>query len=156
MNAVKNVVTPNLRTGRLQLIDINVHTVNPTVAVYNDKGLMATNCIDIVDQALLRPGRINKKIEFPNPNEDGNLLPDKKVVSFVDLVYSILSKHSFSGNITGSSDVAKGFCEGCAFEGDFTRSNSAVFNERSSDPWFKQRYSAPTVQGTYTFRPPIT
>ncbi|KAK9074252.1 hypothetical protein SSX86_006849 [Deinandra increscens subsp. villosa] len=44
-----------------------------------------------------------------------SLLPDKRVLAFVDLVYSILSKNSTSSNVPGSGcspDIAKGMIDG--------------------------------------------
>jgi len=59
----------------------------------NIKVLMATNRIDILDSALLRPGRIDRKIEFPNPNEDARL--------------DILKIHSRKMNLMRGIDLSK-------------------------------------------------
>ncbi|KAK1858582.1 hypothetical protein I4F81_001183 [Pyropia yezoensis] len=58
----------------------------------NIKVLMATNRIDILDSALLRPGRIDRKIEFPNPNDDSRL--------------SILAIHSRKMNLMRQIDLS--------------------------------------------------
>eukprot|EP00210_Caulerpa_lentillifera_P001357 g1305.t1 len=57
------------------------------------KVLMATNRIDILDPALLRPGRIDRKIEFPNPNETSR--------------FDILKIHSRRMNLTRRIDLMK-------------------------------------------------
>eukprot|EP01129_Flabellula_baltica_P005972 TRINITY_DN219_c0_g2_i1.p1 TRINITY_DN219_c0_g2~~TRINITY_DN219_c0_g2_i1.p1 ORF type:complete len:394 (-),score=111.68 TRINITY_DN219_c0_g2_i1:9-1190(-) len=59
----------------------------------NIKVLMATNRIDILDSALLRPGRIDRKIEFPNPNEAARL--------------DILKIHSRKMNLTRNINLKK-------------------------------------------------
>ena len=59
----------------------------------NIKIIMATNRIDILDDALLRPGRIDRKIMFPNPNEDARL--------------DILNIHSRKMNLMRGIDLRK-------------------------------------------------
>ena len=59
----------------------------------NIKVLMATNRIDILDDALLRPGRIDRKIEFPNPNEESRI--------------QILKIHSRKMNLTRGINLRK-------------------------------------------------
>merc|ERR1711865_615822 len=57
------------------------------------KVVMATNRIDILDPGLLRPGRIDRKIEFPNPNEGARL--------------DILKIHSRKMNLVRGIDLKK-------------------------------------------------
>lgn len=59
----------------------------------NIKVIMATNRIDILDSALLRPGRIDRKIEFPAPKEEARL--------------EILKIHSRKMNLTKNIDLSK-------------------------------------------------
>ena len=59
----------------------------------NIKIIMATNRIDILDDALLRPGRIDRKIEFPHPNEKAR--------------FDILKIHSRKMNLVRGLDLMK-------------------------------------------------
>ena len=59
----------------------------------NVKVIMATNRADTLDPALLRPGRLDRKIEFPNPNEDARL--------------DILTIHSRKMNLMRGIDLRK-------------------------------------------------
>lgn len=54
---------------------------------------MCTNRIDVLDDALLRPGRIDRKIEFPPPNADARR--------------EILKIHSRKMNLLAGIDLQK-------------------------------------------------
>jgi ATP-dependent 26S proteasome regulatory subunit len=76
----------------------------------NIKVLMATNRIDILDDALLRPGRIDRKIEFPNPNAESRAHILKIHSRKMNLMHNINFK-SVAEKMHGSSGAeCKGVC----------------------------------------------
>lgn len=62
-------------------------------ATQNIKVIMATNRLDILDSALLRPGRIDRKIELPPPSEEARV--------------DILKIHSRKMNLTRGINMRK-------------------------------------------------
>jgi 26S proteasome regulatory subunit T6 len=76
----------------------------------NIKVLMATNRIDILDPALLRPGRIDRKIEFPNPNKAARLHILKIHSRKMNLMRGINLKKISSLMSTASGAETKAVC----------------------------------------------
>jgi len=72
-------------------------------AANNIKIIMATNRIDILDDALLRPGRIDRKIEFPQPNERARVDILKKIHSRKMNLVRDINLAKVSGLMTTSS-----------------------------------------------------
>ena len=54
------------------------------------KIIMATNRPDVLDPALMRPGRLDRKVEIPLPNEAGRL-------DIIKIHASTLTKHGEIG-----------------------------------------------------------
>ena len=85
---------------------------------HNDiKVIAATNRPDILDPALMRSGRIDRKIEFPVPNEDARcqilqihsrkMNVDKNDVNFIELARA---SEGFNGAQLKAVAVEAGMC----------------------------------------------
>merc|ERR1712134_126505 len=79
-------------------------------ATQNIKILMATNRIDILDSALLRPGRIDRKIEFPNPNVENRMAIMKIHSRKMNLLRNIDLKVIAEKMTDASGAECKGVC----------------------------------------------
>ena len=108
-------------------------------ATKNIKVIMATNRIDILDSALLRPGRIDRKIEFPPPNEDARYVRP----TFSNQIYLILTLarldilkiHSRRMNLTRGINLRKiaekmGGSSGAEVKGVCTEAGMYALRER--------------------------
>ena len=87
----------------------------------NIKIIMATNRLDILDPALLRPGRIDRKIEFPPPS--------------VEARADILRIHSRKMNLTRGINLTKiaekmNGCSGAELKGVCTEAGMYALRER--------------------------
>ena len=87
----------------------------------NIKVIMATNRLDILDPALLRPGRIDRKIEFPPPS--------------VEARADILRIHSRKMNLTRGINLNKiaekmNGCSGAELKGVCTEAGMYALRER--------------------------
>lgn len=90
-------------------------------ASQNIKVIMATNRMDILDEALLRPGRIDRKIEFPSPDESARL--------------EILKIHSRKMNLTRNIRLRAiaektGGCSGAELKAVCTEAGMFALRER--------------------------
>lgn len=114
----------------------------------NIKVIMATNRLDILDPALLRPGRIDRKIEFPPPT----YVPNPRSLELFILLFSlinlfslwiisvearadILRIHSRSMNLTRGINLTKiaekmNGCSGAELKGVCTEAGMYALRER--------------------------
>ncbi|TBU29433.1 endopeptidase [Dichomitus squalens] len=106
----------------------------------NIKVIMATNRIDILDSALLRPGRIDRKIEFPPPGPEARVailrIHSRKVrLLFWHLSYSrytnVFPQMSLQRGINLRALAEKmGQCSGAEVRGICTEAGMYALRER--------------------------
>lgn len=107
----------------------------------NIKVIMATNRLDILDPALLRPGRIDRKIEFPPPTLASpsslyfTFIKSLTITHSVEARADILRIHSRSMNLTRGIDLKKvaermNGCSGAELKGVCTEAGMYALRER--------------------------
>ena len=83
--------------------------IKPTTSV-QVKMIMATNRPDVLDPALLRPGRLDRKIEIPLPNEVARMdilkIHASNVTKHGDIDYEAVVKLADNFNGAGKACIA--------------------------------------------------
>lgn len=106
------------------------------------KLIAATNRPDILDEALLRPGRFDRVIEIPLPKEDARLaildihMKDMPITKGVSINNIVSSTEGLSGAELKALVVEAGMCairknRNKATKADFTSALETIFNKRS-------------------------
>ena len=74
----------------------HIHSGHPPILV--KQVIAATNRADILDPALMRSGRLDRKIEFPHPNEDARAkilrIHSRKMNASLDVNFEELARSS--------------------------------------------------------------
>jgi 26S proteasome regulatory subunit T3 len=84
----------------------------------NVKVIMATNRADTLDPALLRPGRLDRKIEFPNPSRREKRLIFQTITSKMSLGQDVdLEDYVQRPDKLSSAEIAA-ICQAAGLQGD--------------------------------------
>lgn len=92
----------------------------------NVKVIMATNRADTLDPALLRPGRLDRKIEFPTPSRREKRLIFQTVTSKMNLSPDVDLEDLISRPERLSSAEVASVCQAAGLQGKLTKKRAEV------------------------------
>lgn len=101
----------------------------------NVKVIMSTNRADTLDPALLRPGRLDRKIEFPNPDRRQKRLIFQTVTSKMNLSEDVdLEQYVSRPDQISAADIAS-ICQQAGMKA--VRKNRYVVTQQDFDKAYK-------------------